>query len=73
MLAMLLRSRRRTVVTGGEALLGAEGEVEQWQDGEGRVQVKGESWRARAPATLRPGTRIRVVGRDGLVLTVEPG
>jgi membrane-bound serine protease (ClpP class) len=71
-LAMLLRSRRRAVITGGEALLGAEGEVVKWQEGEGRVRVKGEIWRARAAGPLQPGAHIRVVGREGLVLTVEP-
>jgi membrane-bound serine protease (ClpP class) len=75
-LAMLLRSRRMPVVTGSEGLMGAEGEVLTWQDGDGRVLVQGESWLARAPATLqpaalRPGARVRVVGREGLVLMVE--
>ena len=71
-LSMLLRSRRRPVVTGHEALLGAEGECIIWRGIEGRVQVKGEVWRARADKALLPGTRIRVVGREGLVLVVEP-
>jgi len=75
-LAMLLRSRRTPVVTGSEGLMGAEGEVLTWQGGEGRVLVQGESWLARAPgalqpASLPPGTRVRVVGREGLVLMVE--
>src|SRR5205823_1403800 len=35
-LAALLR-RKRPVVTGSEALIGAEGEAVSWQDGEGRV------------------------------------
>jgi membrane-bound serine protease (ClpP class) len=70
-LALLLRSRRRPVVTGGEAMIGAEGEAVAWDDDEGRVRVKGEIWRARAPQALQPGMRIRVAGREGLVLTVE--
>jgi membrane-bound serine protease (ClpP class) len=71
-LSMLLRSRRRPVVTGQEALLGAKGECIIWRGIEGRVQVQGEVWRARADEALLPGTRIRVVGREGLVLVVEP-
>jgi membrane-bound serine protease (ClpP class) len=71
MLAALLRSRKRPVVTGGEALIGAEGEVVTWQESEGRVRVQGELWLARAKAPLLAGTRIKVVGRDGLVLFVE--
>jgi membrane-bound serine protease (ClpP class) len=70
-LAALLRSRRRPVVTGGEALIGAEGEAVAWQNSEGRVRVQGEIWLARAQAPLPAGTRVKVVGRDGLVLRVE--
>jgi membrane-bound serine protease (ClpP class) len=70
-LASLLRSRRRPVVTGGEALIGAEGETVSWQGGEGRVRVKGEIWLARSSAPLAAGSRVKIVGRDGLVLRVE--
>jgi membrane-bound serine protease (ClpP class) len=71
-LTMLLRSRRRPVVTGKEGLLGAEGETVAWDGGEGRVRVHGEIWRARAQQPLQAGARIRVVEREGLVLVVEP-
>jgi membrane-bound serine protease (ClpP class) len=71
-LAMLLRSRRRAVITGKEALLGAEGETVSWEGREGRIRVSGEIWRARASAPLTSGTRVKVVGRDGLVLVVQP-
>jgi membrane-bound serine protease (ClpP class) len=70
-LAALLRSRKRPVVTGGEALIGAEGEAVTWQESEGRVRVQGEIWLARATAPLAAGTRVKVVSRDGLVLFVE--
>jgi membrane-bound serine protease (ClpP class) len=62
-LAALLRSRRRPVVTGSEARIGA--------DGEGRVRVKGEIWLARSDTPLAAGSRVKIVGRDGLVLRVE--
>ena len=71
-LAALLRSRKRPVVTGGEALIGASGETVWWQGHEGRVRVEGEIWRARADAPLAEGSRVNVVGRDGLVLHVRP-
>jgi len=70
-LYMLLRSRRRVVITGKEALLGAEGEALSWQGQHGRVLIMGEIWRARAAAPLQPGTRVKVIDRDGLVLVVE--
>jgi membrane-bound serine protease (ClpP class) len=71
LLAVGLRGRKRPVVTGGEALLGSEGETLSWRDREGRVRVKGEIWQARADAPLAAGSRVKVVGRDGLVLRVE--
>jgi membrane-bound serine protease (ClpP class) len=69
-LAVLLRSRKKPVVTGNEALIGAAGETVSWQDGEGRVRVNGEIWRARADRPLAAGTQVKVIGRDGLVLHV---
>ena len=71
-LATLLRSRKRPVVTGSEALIGAEGEAVSWDGAEGRVRVQGEIWRARADAPLAAGKRVKIVGRDGLALRVEP-
>jgi membrane-bound serine protease (ClpP class) len=70
-LSMLLRSRKRLVITGKEALLGAEGEAVAWRGEDGRVRIRGEIWRARATKPLQPGTRVKVVDRDGLVLIVE--
>ncbi len=69
--AAFLRSRKRPVVTGGEALLGAEGEAVSWHGVEGRVRVNGEIWLARAGTPVADGARIKVVGREGLVLRVE--
>jgi membrane-bound serine protease (ClpP class) len=70
-LAALLRSRKRPVVTGSEALIGAEAEIVSWQGGEGRVRVKGEIWLARSDVILAAASRVKIVGRDGLVLRVE--
>jgi len=71
-IALLLRSRKHPVVTGQEGIMGAEGEALTWQQDEGKVRVQGEIWRARSSHPLEPGTRIKVVNRDGLVLHVEP-
>jgi len=38
--------------------------------GAGRVNVAGEDWAARSSETITSGTRIRVVGADGIVLEV---
>src|SRR4029077_4898819 len=65
-LSMLVWSRRRAVVSGAEALRGAEGEAVSWQGTEGRVRIGGEIWRARGVGPLQPGARVKVVARDGL-------
>jgi membrane-bound serine protease (ClpP class) len=70
-LAALLRARKRPVVSGAEALIGAAGEAVSWDGAEGRVRVQGEIWQARAGAPLAAGMPIKVVSRDGLVLLVE--
>ncbi|MGH6674243.1 MAG: NfeD family protein [Xanthobacteraceae bacterium] len=70
-LAVLLRARKRPALTGGEALIDAEGEAVSWDGEEGRVRVQGEIWRARANAPLAAGAHVRVVKRDGLVLLVR--
>jgi membrane-bound serine protease (ClpP class) len=71
-LTALLRARKKPVVSGGEALIGAEGEAVSWGGEEGRVRVAGEIWRARADAPLPAGAHIKVIKRDGLVLQVQP-
>jgi membrane-bound serine protease (ClpP class) len=71
-LAMLMRSRQRAVVTGAEALPGVEGEVVSWQGTEGRVRILGEIWRAHSLSPVAPGGRIRVTVCEGLTVTVEP-
>jgi membrane-bound serine protease (ClpP class) len=39
---------------------------------EGQVRAHGEIWRAVATAPIAPGSRVRVMAVDGLVLTVSP-
>jgi membrane-bound serine protease (ClpP class) len=72
LLGMILRVRRRKVVTGAEQMIGLEGRVVDWENGRGRIRVHGEVWSARAAAPLAPGTPVRVERRDGLTLHVEP-
>ena len=69
-LAMLLRSRRHAVITGKEGLIGAAGEVVEWNGHDGRVRVLGELWLASASEALQPGDPIEVRSREGLLLTV---
>lgn len=68
--AMAARARRRPVVTGAGTLVSACGELVEFAGGEGWVVVHGEHWRARGPAQLKPGDRVRVTARQGRVLEV---
>lgn len=68
-LGMVLKARRRPVVTGAEEMLGAHGEV---IDEDGRVRVHSELWQARSDTPLHAGQKVRVTGREGLTLRVEP-
>jgi membrane-bound ClpP family serine protease len=67
-------SRRRRPRVGVEALDGATGRVVEPCDPVGSVRVRGEVWSARTAAggTIAHDAAIRVVGRDRLVLLVEP-
>lgn len=65
-------SRRRTVVSGREQLIGMQGRIVDWSGAAGHVAVRGERWNAVAGEPLAPGQRIRVAGLDGLTLRVEP-
>jgi len=67
-----LKAARLQVVTGAQSLSHASGEVRHWDAGEGWVHTQGEDWQARSPAALAPGQKVRVTGRDGLILIVEP-
>jgi membrane-bound serine protease (ClpP class) len=71
-LAMLVRARRRPHSSGDAALLGADARVLSWAGEEGEVRALGERWRARADRPLSADQKVRVVGRDGLTLLVEP-
>lgn len=71
-LAAAVRAHRRKIVTGEPALLGSHGQVLEWSGGHGQVLVHGERWQAHAATALATGQRVRVKGRDGLDLLVEP-
>lgn len=67
---LMVRQRRRPVVSGAEQMLGATGSV--MADDASRAWIHGESWWVRADRPLRRGERIRVTGRNGLTLFVQP-
>jgi membrane-bound serine protease (ClpP class) len=71
-LGLAMRARRRPVITGAEEMIGSVGEVVAWAGARGRVRVRGEIWGAESALILAEGQKVRVTGRTGLVLAVEP-
>ncbi len=71
----LRRAYETSEPTGAERLIGQIGVVRQAVAPEGYVELRGELWRAEAAAGSPPaltGTRVRVVGAQGLTLVVQP-
>ncbi|MGH8529763.1 MAG: NfeD family protein [Nevskiales bacterium] len=71
-MGLLVRARRRPVVTGQEALLDAPAVAMEDFIEEGWVHLAGERWRARSGVPITRGQALRVVRVEGLILTVEP-
>jgi len=69
---MALKARRRPVVSGAEAMIGAAGAVIEAGPDEAWVLVGGERWRVGNPQGLRAGQRVRVAEVRGLTLQVRP-
>jgi membrane-bound serine protease (ClpP class) len=71
-ISMMMRARKQPVVSGAEELPGSTGEALEDFTERGRVRVHSESWTARTRTPLHKGDAVRVTGRTGLVLDVEP-
>ena len=67
-----VRNLRRPPVSGREGLLGAVGTVKARIDPVGTVFVQGTLWSARSTVPIETDRAVRVVGVEGLRLTVEP-
>ena len=71
-LGFAVRARTRPVRTGAERMIGTIGEVVSWAETTGRIHLDGELWTAQSTHVLSKGQKVRVVGRKGLTLAVEP-
>ncbi|QNK03652.1 nodulation protein NfeD [Dyella telluris] len=72
LLRLVARSRRTRTFNGDAQMLLATGELTQPTDahGDGWARISGEQWRVHSETALPAGTRVRVVGREGLLLRV---
>ena len=64
--------REKPPVHSLDRLVGQVGEARTAIHHEGSVYVGGEMWSARSPRPIPAGSKVRVVGREGLILLVEP-
>ncbi|HEV8375368.1 MAG TPA: nodulation protein NfeD [Candidatus Polarisedimenticolia bacterium] len=67
----VLWAHRQKVVTGGEGLVGAVGEVVTPLNPSGRVFVHGETWNATSSAPVLQGRQVKVLRVQGMMLDVE--
>lgn len=69
---LVVKAQRSRPTTGKEGLLNLIGEARTDIAAQGRVFVHGENWNARSDSPIPKGARVRVVGVDGMLLTVRP-
>ena len=66
------KARKLKIQTGKEALIGANGKATTDLNPNGTVRVKGEFWEATSKnGWIRMGENVKVVGMEGMFLTVE--
>ncbi len=70
-LGLIVKARRRAVVTGLDHLVGASAAVESINAGIAWVRLDGELWEARCSEPLAPDDAVTVERIDGLKLTVR--
>jgi len=70
---LALRARRKPIVSGMPALIGADGEMLEDARETGWASIRGETWQVSVARPLPKGARVRVVGMKGLVPLVEIG
>lgn len=72
-LKFLLRTRKRRISTGAEALRHSIGDVVAWSGSTGEVRAAGSVWKARSKEALplKAGDRVKVSDIDGLCLIIE--
>ena len=68
---MALRARFRPVVSGREELVGSEGVVIEDEKGRYRIRIRGELWQVKSSQSLQRGQKVKVIGREGLILIVN--
>lgn len=71
-MGLVVKARRKPVVSGREELIGAVAVALEDFDVDGSVWIHSENWRAHTDAPVAKGDRVRVKALEGLTLLVTP-
>jgi membrane-bound serine protease (ClpP class) len=71
-LGLVFKARCNPIVSGKEEMIGAECEVLEAFESQGRVRVHSEIWTARSKSPMKKGEKARVQTMHGLILDVLP-
>jgi len=71
-MGLVVKARRKPVVSGREELIGAEAVALEDFEGDGTVRIHSENWRAHTDAPVGKGDRVMVKALEGLTLLVTP-
>jgi membrane-bound serine protease (ClpP class) len=72
MMRLAMRARREKASAGASRIIGLTGTVETAIAPEGTIFVRNELWLARSDVNVAAGETVRVVGVNGLTLSVDP-
>ncbi len=70
-ISIAVRAQMRKVITGGEGMIGAEGEAASEVFERGKVIIRGEYWDACSKTPIGKGRPVKVVRVNGLKIEVE--
>lgn len=70
---LLFKLRKMQNSTGVEAMINSHATVKSWNGRDGKVEVHGETWNARAERILavNSGDKIKIIGKDNLTLLID--
>lgn len=69
-MVLIVRVQRQRSMGGTEGMIGQTARVISWTEGQGRVFVRGETWKARGPLQLQPESIVIIRDIQGLVAIV---
>jgi len=70
-MVLAIKSHRKKTITGKEGLIGAVGVCQTEISPEGTIFLHGELWSSVSREEIQPKEKVKVIGADGLTLTVE--